>query len=62
VFECAAVEAALYSATQEFNLAGFFDLSVFAKPGVAPAPIADEALRQRAREVLRPRRSLRQHG
>lgn len=59
---CAAVEAALYSATQEFNLAGFFDLYVFAKPGVSLGPIADEALRQRAREVLRPRRSLRQHG
>lgn len=59
---CAAAEEAIYDACGEYNLRGFFDFYVFARPGVNPAPVADEVLRRRAREVLKPRKSLRQHG
>jgi SAM-dependent methyltransferase len=59
---CAAVEEQLYEACREFNLAGFFDFYVFAKQGVELRPAADAVLVQRARELLRPRRSRREHG
>ncbi len=59
---CEAVEEGIYEACKEFNLAGFFDFYVFAKKGVELRPVADEVIAQRAREILRPRRSLREHG
>ena len=59
---CAGVEEALYEACGEYNLRGFYDLYVFARPGVSQVPVVNEAIRQRAREVLKPLRSLRQHG
>jgi hypothetical protein len=59
---CAGIEEAIYEATREFNLAGFFDFYVFARPGVTQSPNADEATLRRARKLLKPRRSLREHG
>lgn len=59
---CVALEEALYAASGEYNLRGFFDFYVFARPGVSQSAVADAALHARALEVLKPRRSRREHG